>query len=452
MILAEIIRNKKTEISRRKETLPLSSFRRSIKKSERSFRNAISKGLNLIAEVKRASPSEGVIRNNLSIRKIIKIYDQYADAISVLTDRKFFSGSMNDLKRVRKLTNKPILCKDFIIDPYQIYEARYYGADAILLIAAILSKKEIDDFIKIAKRYGMDCIVEVHTASELRKVLSTKAEIIGINNRNLDTLKVDLNTTLKLADKIPKGKIIVSESGYTNKEDIIKIRNKANAVLIGTSLLKSKSIEKKIRELFFPKVKICGITTEEDALAAEELGADYIGLIFYEKSPRHVKPAVARKIASRLVHAKTVGVFVNQSLREIKKTAKECNLDLIQLHGNETPAFCKKVEKATNRKVIKAIRIKNKKDVERAKCYDVEFVLFDTFQRGKFGGVGKTFNHCLIKNYKKNYFLSGGLNPHNIAKALKELRPYGIDVNSGVEKLLGKKDISKLRLLFERLR
>jgi indole-3-glycerol phosphate synthase len=170
------------------------------------------------------------------------------------------------LKEVRKLTKKPLLRKDFIIDPYQIYEARYYGADAILLIATLLTKDRINNFIEIAKRYNMDCLVETHTKEELQKVLKTKAEIIGINNRNLDTLKIDLNTTINLAKKIPKlsnvsenglekpkgflkNKIIVTESGYRTNKEIKKVKSTANAALIGTSILNSKDINKKINDL-----------------------------------------------------------------------------------------------------------------------------------------------------------------------------------------------------------
>src|SRR3989338_2261159 len=147
------------------------------------------------------------------------------------------------MKEVSNSTKLPILRKDFIIDEYQIYEARFYNADAILLIASILSLEEINDFIDIAKSMNMNCLVEVHNEEELSKVLDSKAEIIGINNRNLDTLEIDLNTTLSLMDKIPSGKLIVSESGISNNQYINKLINKVNAILVGSAFMNSDNIE-----------------------------------------------------------------------------------------------------------------------------------------------------------------------------------------------------------------
>ena len=251
MILDSIIEHKKKEVARRKKILPLSSFRNKITRSKRSFKLAISTSFGLIAEIKRASPSKGLLSNNFDLKKIATIYqnNHHVKAVSVLTDLKYFKTGIHSLSEASKHIEKPILRKDFIIDEYQIYEARRYGADAILLIASILGKIKIDRYISIAKKLGMDCLVEVHTKEELKKVLKTKAEIIGINNRNLDTLKIDLNTTIKLAKIVPKGKIIVSESGFKTSADIKKAKSYVNAVLIGTSLIQSKDIDKKIKEL-----------------------------------------------------------------------------------------------------------------------------------------------------------------------------------------------------------
>lgn len=250
MYLDKIIKNKKKEIRKNKKTLPLNKFKPSLKSSDRSFKKAISKGLNLIAEIKKGSPSKGIINKSFNLEETARIYqkNKHVKAISVLTDYKFFFMAPTCLSTTRKLTKKPILRKDFIIDPYQIYESRLYGADAILLIARILTKNKIKNFIEIAKKYNMNCLVEIHDEKDLKK-LPINAEIIGINNRNLDTLKVNLNTTPNLIQKIPKNKIIVSESGFNTKKDIKKVKDKVNAVLIGTSILKSKNINKKINKL-----------------------------------------------------------------------------------------------------------------------------------------------------------------------------------------------------------
>jgi len=249
-MLNKIIENKRKEVELNKNKLPLSSFKDELGNSTRKFKDALSKDkLNLIAEFKRDSPSGNIKNNKFNAEKIINIYNKYADAISVLTENKFFSGSPEDMKKVSDLTHLPILRKDFIIDKYQIHESRLYNADAILLIASVLSKEQIDNFIEIASNYNMDCLVEVHTEDQLDKVLETKAKIIGINNRNLDTLEMDLNTTLKLAGKIPPDKIIVSESGIKDNDYVNKIKDKVNAILVGSTFMNSNNIEKEIIQL-----------------------------------------------------------------------------------------------------------------------------------------------------------------------------------------------------------
>ena len=246
-MLSKIIENKRKEVEFNKEKMPLDSFRDKLKKSARSFKDALSKDkLNLIAEFKRNSPSKNIQEKEFGIRKIIGIYNRYADAVSVLTDSKFFLGSLDDMKEASNLTCLPVLRKDFIIDEYQIYEARLYNADAILLIASVLSEEQIDNFIEIADIYNMNCLVEVHTEEELDKVLGTKAEIIGINNRNIDTLEINLNITLRIADKIPSSKIIVSESGIKDKNYVNKIKDKVNAILVGSQFMNSNNVENEI--------------------------------------------------------------------------------------------------------------------------------------------------------------------------------------------------------------
>ena len=249
-MLNKIIENKRKEIEINKKSLPLSSFENKLQNAKRDFKKALLQNkLSLIAEIKRKTPSQNIISQELDIKEIVRVYNKYADAISVLTDKKFFDGSLIDIKTISKLSKLPVLRKDFIIDEYQIYESRLYNADAILLIASILSKRELKIFIGIAKSLGMDCVVEVHTEKELHKVLGTNASIIGINNRNLNTLEIDTGTTLRIADKIPKNKIIVSESGISSRGYVKEIKGKVNAILVGAFLINSNDLEKDIRAL-----------------------------------------------------------------------------------------------------------------------------------------------------------------------------------------------------------
>ncbi len=252
--LESIISYKRKEIERDKMGMPLETLKSRIKElpPTRGFKEAISKeGLNLIAEIKRASPAKGVIRREFNPVEIAKIYQESgASAISVLTTEKFFYGSLDFLSQVKEVTTIPILQKDFIVDEYQIYQARANKADSILLIASILVEAQINSFLECAASLGLDCLVEVHTKEELSKVLATKAQIIGINNRDLTTLTTDLATTFSLSKLVPKERILVSESGIETHEDVERLKEcGVKAVLVGESLLRAPDIGAKVREL-----------------------------------------------------------------------------------------------------------------------------------------------------------------------------------------------------------
>lgn len=249
-ILDKIIEQKKHELEQKKFYFPLTKFIKNLKPSERSFKTALQTGdyLHIIAEIKKASPSEGLICPDFDPVKIAKIYEKHADAISVVTDEKFFQGKLEYLEKISAFSKVPLLRKDFIIDEYQIYESRLNGADAILLIANVLTLDQLISFMKIARHYDMDCLVEVHTLEELREVLRVPVEIIGINNRNLQTFDIDITTTAKLAPHIPEGKIIVSESGIKTRKDLEILKADAMAILIGTHLMKSKNMADRLKK------------------------------------------------------------------------------------------------------------------------------------------------------------------------------------------------------------
>jgi len=207
--------------------------------------------IRIVAEVKKASPSKGIIREDFDPVEIAKTYEANgASAISILTEEKFFHGSLDYLKKIREVTAIPLLCKDFIFDEYQVYEARVLGADAFLLIAAILDDSKLKELLKTGRGLGMQAVVEVHNLEELKIVLQTEAEIIGINNRDLKTFKTDISATERLIKEIPQDKIVVSESGINTAEDISRLREcGAHAFLIGESLMRERDIAKKLTEL-----------------------------------------------------------------------------------------------------------------------------------------------------------------------------------------------------------
>jgi len=260
-LLKEILTHKRSEVETlRKKGLP-DNGRKDLS-PVRDFRKAISKPdrLGLITEIKFASPSAGVIRKRTDPCAIGRIYqDNGVSAISLLTDSRFFGGDLNDLPRLKEAVSVPLLRKDFILDEIQVRESLVYGADAILLIARILSREELKKLIAVSKAFGLTPLTEIHNRHDLEKAVDGGAEMIGINNRDLDTFEVSLQTTLDLAPLIPKGCIKVSESGISGKEEIALLRRGGiQAALVGTSIMKSEEMTAKLRELVYA----CGQTGE----------------------------------------------------------------------------------------------------------------------------------------------------------------------------------------------
>ena len=260
-ILQEILRNKRAELKQTKGLVPLAELKARAKDIETatSFRAAVRREqhgpIKLIAELKKASPSEGIIRKDFILPEIISIYNKKdAHAVSVLTEKHYFHGSLEYLKETRERTKKPLLRKDFIFDDYQVYESKVNGADAILLIAASLDKSQLSDLQALSKELSLDCLVEVHSLKELDSALYSGAEIIGINNRNLNTLETNLNTTFDLIKDIPQTNIIVSESGIHTRADVERLESaRVDAMLIGTAFMKADDIGAKIDELMGSK-------------------------------------------------------------------------------------------------------------------------------------------------------------------------------------------------------
>ena len=255
MILETIVAHKREELKRDKEKTPLQTLKNRIPglAPTRDFKAALAAPgvINLIAEVKRRSPSKGIIREDFDPVKIAKIYaGNGASAISVLTDHEFFGGDLSFLSAIRNAVDVPLLRKDFTIDEYHIYQARAAGADAVLLIVAILTPEQLREFIGVAKHLNLAALVEVHTQTELDIALDVGADIIGINNRDLKTFHTDIATSFHLRKSILKDKIVVSESGIYTREDVIRLGEAdMDAILVGESLMRSADIGGKVRAL-----------------------------------------------------------------------------------------------------------------------------------------------------------------------------------------------------------
>ena len=253
-MLDRIVARKREEVEQRKKSLPLSRLKELIARRETPLDLALAledTHTRLIAEVKRASPSRGVLRPDFNPVELARKYAQGgAAAISVLTETNYFDGSLDHLAAIREETGLPLLRKDFIFDPYQVYESRAYGADALLLIVAILSREQLEELLSLSHSLGLSCLVEVHNEDEVERALGSQAQIIGINNRDLTTFNIDINTTHRLLPLIPPGKIVVSESGIRNRSDVAKLKGwGVNAVLVGEALVTAGDIVTKVREL-----------------------------------------------------------------------------------------------------------------------------------------------------------------------------------------------------------
>ena len=253
-ILNKIIIAKREDVEQRKKSLPVSVLKERIARRQAPL--DLATALNgdrtrLIAEVKRASPSRGVLRHDFNPVALAKTYAQGgAAAISVLTEANYFQGSIDHLAAIREEVRLPLLRKDFIFDQYQIYESSAYGADALLLIVAILSKEQLEELLSLSRHLGLSCLVEVHNESETQRALLSGAEIIGVNNRDLNTFTVDINTTHRLRSLIPQKRTVVSESGIRNRGDIEKLKEwRINAALVGEALVTTGDIPAKMREL-----------------------------------------------------------------------------------------------------------------------------------------------------------------------------------------------------------
>ncbi|KAL1918239.1 uncharacterized protein VTP21DRAFT_3505 [Calcarisporiella thermophila] len=468
----------------------------------------------VLAEIKRASPTKGNIDLGVNAAEQALLYAQAgASAISVLTEPRWFKGSLNDMRLARQviahLPNRPaVLRKDFIIDTYQILEARLYGADSVLLIVAMLTDEQLSELYQFAKSLGMEPLVEVNNEEEMIRAVKLGARVIGVNNRNLHDFNVDMNTTSRLAELVPEGVILAALSGITGRPEIIKyIEQGVRAVLVGEAIMRAQDKVKFMNELLGLEVetksqknestpprrvlvKICGINTIEHAIEAARAGADFIGLIFAPKSRRRVTLESAAEIvkvvrslshgtkdettvnacesqdwfdihASHLTHRPKplfVGVFQDQPLGEIVQVVSTLGLDLVQLHGNESSDVARYLPCPC----IKAFHV----DADSFSANLVPSItqpgyhhvsLLDTKAPAgnkHDGGTGVAFDWDIAKRVvesRENEFpiiLAGGLTADNVVDAIQKVHPWCVDVSSGVE-TDGRKDSAKIRTFIQ---
>ncbi|MGG4607098.1 bifunctional indole-3-glycerol-phosphate synthase TrpC/phosphoribosylanthranilate isomerase TrpF [Providencia sp. Me31A] len=447
-VLQNIVDDKVSFLVERKAEQPLDSFIAEVKPSQRSFYQALSaKRPVFILECKKASPSKGLIREDFDPEIIAKTYAPYASAISVLTDEKYFQGNMAYLTIVSNTVKQPVLCKDFIIDPYQIYLARYYQADAILLMLSVLNDDEYIALSKVAHQLNMGILTEVSNEDELERAIKLEAKVVGINNRDLRDLSIDLNRTRELAPRLAKETIVISESGIHQHQHIQSLSKFANGFLIGSALMEQADLDKALQRLLVGEHKICGLTREQDAKAALNAGASFGGLIFAENSPRKVTLSQAKT----LIHSaplKYVGVFRNQSVDFVAHIAQQLALSAIQLHGQENQQYIEELRALlpNNCEIWKAVDM-SQVELSQYNTQGIDVLLLDNGQ----GGTGKTFDWTTIPELtNQRVMIAGGLNAQNCLQAAK-LLCNGLDFNSGVEIEPGIKSEQQINLVLSTL-
>ena len=457
-ILEKIVADKRIEIEQRKIDFPLSDFIDSLVPTEKDMYAALDRKqghahAGFILECKKASPSKGLIRADFDPKTICQIYDKYAAAISVLTDEKYFQGTFEYLKIVTDTVSCPVLNKDFFVDAYQVYLARYYGADAILLMLSVLSDEEYRSLSAIAEQYNLAVLTEISNDEERDRAINLGAKLIGINNRDLRDLSTDIARTFDYAPTLPVDRIVISESGIYTNEQVRELAPAVDGFLVGSSIMSEDDIDLACRKLIYGNHKVCGLTKTEYAQSAANAGAQFGGLIFADKSPRCITGEQAQDIVVQVPSLKYIGVFVNHTIEEVAQLAINLNLFAVQLHGNENQEYIDLLKPLLPKmcQIWKALPIES--EVPEL-INNAQFYILD----GKNAGSGETFNWRALAESEQDLtqcFLAGGLSINNIEQAISQktaLDLFGLDLNSGVETSPGVKSREKLQQVFAAIR
>ena len=439
--LGEIVQAKRREVAERFAGVSIDAIRADAKATDRSLAAAMARpGGRFIFEFKRASPSAGLIRDAADPAAIARAYSGVADAMSVLTDARFFGGSLDDLRAARTMFDGPILAKDFVVDRRQLVEARIAGADAGLAILSVLDDDAYRTIADEAARLAMDLLVEVHDEAEMRRARALGARLIGINNRDLKNFTTDLAVTERLAP-LAGDALVISESGIAGRADIERLGGIVDGFLVGSSVMRAADPRDAARALAFGRVKLCGLRTAEDLAAAAP--ACFAGLVFVPRTPR----AVSVEQAGRLLddapgHPPLVGVFRDAPLADAVAASERLPLHAIQLHGNEDVHYVRSLRRSFTGQIWTAEsdgRVRSGGDR----------ILFDTGA----GGTGRAFDWGSVKTRPElsEALLAGGIGPGN-ARAAQALGPYAIDVGSSVDARPGVKSHAAIARLFDALR
>lgn len=453
-ILEKIVADKRIVIDEMKKSFPLESFIKTLVPTTKDMYAALSEdNAGFILECKKASPSKGLIRPDFDVKAICQIYDKYAAAISVLTDEKYFQGKYEYLKTVTETVSCPVLNKDFFFDTYQVYLARYYGADAILLMLSVLSDKQYKELAAVAQQYSLAILTEISNPEEMQRAIDLNAKLIGINNRDLRDLSTDIARTFDYAPYLPEDRLVISESGIYTNAQVRELAPAVDGFLVGSSVMAEDDIDLACRKLVYGNNKICGLTNAEAANTAKNSGAIYGGLIFAKKSPRCVSIEQAKNIVEEEQSLNYVGVFVNHAKQQVADYASQLNLHAVQLHGGESEEYINELIPLLpeNCQIWQAVPvIENVPPLSK----QAQHYVLD----GKTAGSGQVYDWQVLSQSEQDLsasFLAGGLSADNITDAIQTLNSqelYGLDLNSGVESSPGVKSAEKINQVFALIR
>jgi indole-3-glycerol phosphate synthase / phosphoribosylanthranilate isomerase len=446
-ILSQIVASKREELARRFDGVSIDALRSRAEPTRRSLATATARpGTRFILEIKKASPSEGSIRGGMDVGQVARAYSPVADALSVLADSDYFGGSLDDVAAARRNFDGPILAKDFFVDLRQVAEARIAGADAILVMLSVLGDSNAQAMIAEARRFGMDALVEVHDEAEMRRAIALDTRLIGINNRDLRDLSIDLGTTERLA-RLASSRLLVSESGIQSRGDVERLGCHVDCFLVGTSLMRAADPGQAARALVFGRVKLCGLTRPEDIVAGA--AAAYAGFVFVPGSSRHVTADQAAPLAgqARRSGVLPVGVFRDAPLPAVTEIATLLNLHAVQLHGREDVEYVKALRRELHASTEIWTAVSVGRDPLTSRGGDR--MLFDN----KDGGSGRAFDWSRVSGHPRldRAILAGGIGPAN-ARSAEALGAHAIDIGSAVDAVPGIKSSAKIASMFEALR
>jgi indole-3-glycerol phosphate synthase/phosphoribosylanthranilate isomerase len=445
-VLGAIAAAKRRELANRFAGVSIDALRAAATPTERRLAAVLAQdGARFILEIKKASPSSGSIRPGADAAALARGYAGVADALSVLCDGPFFGGSLDDLAAARSAFDGPILAKDFFLDPRQIVEARIAGADAALVMLSLVDDSMARELIAEARRFDMDALVEVHDEAEMRRALALGAPLIGINNRDLRDLSIDLSTTERLAPMAPD-RILVCESGISKRDEIERLSPRVDAFLIGSSLMRAPDPAQAARALIFGRTKICGLNRGADVRAARP--AAFAGFVFVPGSPRQVTPDEAAPLAglARRSGMLPVGVFRDAPFRVVADDVAALKLHAVQLHGREDAEYVRALRREIpNCEIWTALSVG--RDLLTSRGGDR--LVFDNGD----GGSGLSFDWALIKGHPElgKAIVAGGIGADNI-RAAQRLGAYAVDIGSSLDQSPGRKSPEKIAALFAAVR